>query len=46
LLDPPFFCADFGGCQITENGLTQLAGTVTWSDGTVDSMVKLQEFCK
>lgn len=27
-----------GGCQITEDGTVQTAGTVTWSDGTVDTI--------
>ena len=31
-------CSAVGGCQIIERGVEQLAGTVTWSDGTVDTI--------
>ena len=32
-------CSHFAtGCQLGENGNVQVAGTVTWSDGTVDTI--------
>jgi hypothetical protein len=31
-------CASVGGCQITEDGTVQTLGTITWSDGTVDTI--------
>jgi hypothetical protein len=31
-------CAHLGGCAITENGLVQTIGTITWSDGTIDTV--------
>jgi len=31
-------CALLGGCAIIENGAIQSIGTITWSDGTVDTV--------
>jgi hypothetical protein len=33
-----FPCAAEIRCQITEDGTVQMAGTITWNDGTVDSI--------
>ncbi len=32
-----------GGCQIIETGFEQLAGTVTWNDGTVDTITFISD---
>jgi hypothetical protein len=32
-------CADFGGCQLTEDGMQDTAGTITWNNGTSDTIV-------
>jgi hypothetical protein len=34
----PTLCADVGGCQLIEDGTIQTIGTVTWTDGTVDTI--------
>ena len=31
-------CVDIGGCSLSEDGTVQYLGTVTWSDGSVDSI--------
>jgi hypothetical protein len=31
-------CSDVGGCSVIENGTMQLADTVTWSNGTMDTI--------
>jgi PEP-CTERM motif-containing protein len=36
-LGGPCSATPIGGCQIFEDGTVQTAGTVTWSDGTVDT---------
>jgi hypothetical protein len=35
----PAFCIDVGGCQRVEDGTIQKLGTLSWSDGTVDTIL-------
>ena len=36
--NPPLCSTGLGAYQMTENGLIQTAGTVVWTDGTIDSL--------
>lgn len=35
---PLGLCEEVGGCRVTENGVIQTVATLTWSDGTTDTI--------